>query len=231
MAALRLCAVDTSTALGSVALFDGEELVAEDAQRVSHAHGESLLPMIEALFRRAGWRPSDCARWCVGVGPGSFTGVRIGVATVNGIVLGTGAELVGVGSLEALAALAPAGDAPVLAAGDAIRGELYVQLCGRAGALADPVCLPPGAIASWLDGVTDASELVLVGEAAAKIGALSSETRARTTRALLTTGDLALPHARGVARLGRGRAPGPVEPVYVRAPEITMPGGAPRSFR
>lgn len=219
----RLCAVDTSTALGSVALFEGERLVAEDARRVSHAHGESLLPMVDALFEAVGWRPVDVARWCVGIGPGSFTGVRIAVATVKGIVLGTGAELVGVGSLEALAALVPDRDALVVAAVDAIRGELYVQVggAGRAG----PVCLPPDRIEAWLDAVLPGASLrvVLVGEAADKIPPFAS--RAVT---VLSTGEHAAPHARGVAAVGRTRAPTApdvIEPLYVRAPEITMPKG------
>ncbi len=219
---MKLCALDTSTALGSVALFDGDRLVAEDARRVSNAHGESLLPMIDAVFARAGWRPADVERWCVGIGPGSFTGVRIGVATTKGIVLGTGAELVGVGSLEALAALAPDPSVPIVAAVAAIRGELYLQVCGAARS--EPVCLPPDAIEAWLESIAPsvtARDVILVGEAAVKIPALSS--RAVT---LLATDDHALPHARGVARVGKARGAGPadlVEPVYVRAPEITTP--------
>jgi tRNA threonylcarbamoyladenosine biosynthesis protein TsaB len=224
---MKLCAVDTSTALGSVVLYEDEQLVAEDARRVSNAHGESLLPMIDALFARAGWKPADVDRWCVGVGPGSFTGVRIAVATVKGIVLGTGAEIVGVGSLEALAALVGDDTKPIVAAIDAIRGELYVQVAGSAQS--EATCLRPEAIEEWLEAKApsvDAPEVILVGEAAVKIPAFS----ARTSR-LLTTGEHVLPHARGVASVGRGRAAVAadlLEPVYVRAPEITMPAHGPR---
>jgi tRNA threonylcarbamoyladenosine biosynthesis protein TsaB len=222
MSGARLCAVDTSTALGSVALFEDDRLVAEEARRVSNAHGESLLPMIDELFARTGWRPTDVARWCVGIGPGSFTGVRIGVATVKGIVLGTGAELVGVSSLEAMAALVPqasADPAPVIVAAiDAIRGELYVQVVG--GVPSPPVCLLPDAIAGWLEGVTSARDVVLVGEAASKISLPSWKVT------LLCAGDFALPHARGVGVVGRRKdpvRPDVLEPLYVRPPEITKP--------
>jgi tRNA threonylcarbamoyladenosine biosynthesis protein TsaB len=222
---IRLCAVDTSTSLGSVALFEDDRLVAEDARRVSNAHGESLLPMIDALFARERWSPRDVARWCVGVGPGSFTGVRIGVATVRGIVLATGAEVVGVTSLEAMAALAAplvAADALLVAAIDAIRGELYVQAIGAVAS--EPACLAPADVAPWLDELLAGrapAELVLVGEAATKITPLASRGGVR----VLSEGDHALPHARGVALVGRGRAPAAdgVEPIYVRPPEITTP--------
>ena len=66
---MRLAAIDTSTALGSVALFEDGVLVAEDSRRVSNAHGESLLPMVSALFARAGWAAADVARWGVGTRP------------------------------------------------------------------------------------------------------------------------------------------------------------------
>lgn len=220
----RSCAVDTSTALGSVALFEDDVLVASVEQRVSNAHGESLLPMIDRLVRDAGWKPSEIGRWCVGLGPGSFTGVRIGVATVLGIVLASGAEVVGASSLSAMAALVPANEGVVVAAIGAIRGEVYLEAFGAVTRA--PTCLPPAEIAGWLgfplagrdDGGT-AMEVTLVGEAA-----VSLELPYPTTR--LVTGEHALPHARGVALATRRLAPvdpTALEPLYVRAPEITMP--------
>jgi tRNA threonylcarbamoyl adenosine modification protein YeaZ len=152
-----ICAVDTSSAVGSVALYDAEgNLVGEAEERVSNAHGESLLPMIDRVFAAANAKPSDVTRWCVGLGPGSFTGTRIAVATVKGIVLATGADVVGVTSLDAMLALA--GD---VAAVDAIRGEVYVQAKDR-----EPACLRPEDFASWLGS---SAPVVLVGEAAKKL--------------------------------------------------------------
>lgn len=213
---MRLCAVDTSTALGSVALFDAEALVLRRAERVSNAHGESLMPMIDRAFADAGWTARDVGRWCVGIGPGSFTGVRIGVATVKGIVLVTGAEVVGVTSLDALAGLAAARpEQVVVPAVDAIRGEVYVE--ARGAIEREPACLPPGSIGAWLDAGD--REVVLVGEASKKIDLPRVVAR-------MDGGDHALPDALGVARVGRARPPADVdglEPLYVRSPEITVP--------
>lgn len=219
----RLCAVDTSTALGSIALYEDHSLVAEEERRVSNAHGESLLPMIDAAFARVGWSPRSVARWCVGIGPGSFTGVRIGVATVMGIALGTRAEVVGVSSLEAMAALVEeARERAIVAAIAAIRGELYLQVAGAITSAA--VCLAPADIEAWLESVAPSAsmpDIVVVGEASTKLPPLP--TRRLTA---LADGAHALPSARGVALVGRARAPiAPelLEPLYVRAPEITTP--------
>jgi tRNA threonylcarbamoyladenosine biosynthesis protein TsaB len=219
---VRLVAVDTSTALGSVAVYDGDTLLAEEARRVSNAHGESLLPMIAEVTGRAGLGPRDVERWCVGIGPGSFTGVRIGVATVQGIVLGTGAELAGVGSLEAMAALAAplAGpDEAIVSAIAAIRGELYVALAGT-----EPACLPPEELGPWLAAATSRRAILLVGEAARGLMVPAFAVRH------LADGLHALPHAQGIAAVGRERQavdPSLIEPVYVRPPEITTPRSAP----
>lgn len=202
-----ICAVDTSSAVGSVALYDDDgQLLGEAEERVSNAHGESLLPMIDRVFRAANAKPTDVARWCVGLGPGSFTGTRIAVATVKGIVLATGAEVVGVSSLEAMLAVADAADVAVV---DAIRGEVYVQAKDR-----EPSCIRPEDFRTWLGS---ADPVVLVGDAATKIVCAGCSYIA------------GLPHARGVYLAARTRAPSSVEllePTYVRPPEITYPRGA-----
>jgi tRNA threonylcarbamoyladenosine biosynthesis protein TsaB len=216
----RLAAIDTSTALGSVALFEGDVLVAEDARRVSNAHGESLLPMVSALFARVGWTPAGVARWGVGVGPGSFTGVRIAVATAKGIAIATGVELVGVTSLDALA-LGLEGDlvASVVGAG---KGEVFVQVRRGPALVVAPTHVRTGELARTVAAAAAGARVVVAGEAAAEADWSSLGGLVQVVAAAPHD----LPHASSVGRIARVRAAEDVdalEPVYVRPPEITMP--------
>src|SRR5580698_7834846 len=81
---------------------------------------------MNALFEHHGWEATSVARWAVDLGPGSFTGVRVGLATVKGVLLATGAELVTVTSLDAVSYGAPTEDLVVslVVAG---KGELFIQ--------------------------------------------------------------------------------------------------------
>jgi tRNA threonylcarbamoyladenosine biosynthesis protein TsaB len=115
--------LDTSTPVASAAIADGER-VFERAEPVT-TFSERLLPLLDALFAEAGLRPASLSGIACAAGPGSFTGLRIGLATAKGLCLATGAPLVLVPSLEALALGAPAG-ARVVSAIDAYRGEIYV---------------------------------------------------------------------------------------------------------
>jgi tRNA threonylcarbamoyladenosine biosynthesis protein TsaB len=219
---MRLAAIDTASPLGSVALFEGDELVLEDAHRVSNAHGESLLPMVDALFARAGWKPKDVRRWGVGIGPGSFTGVRIGVATAKGVVIATGAELVGVTSLDAVAfgVVAAAGEA-VASLLEGGKGELFVQVRLNGALVVAPVNVAMPRVAELLAAVA-CSSMALVGEAASAITTASLPFASRVLREPPND----LPRATSVGRLAMGRAPDDadaVEPLYVRAPDITKP--------
>jgi tRNA threonylcarbamoyladenosine biosynthesis protein TsaB len=225
--ATRLAAIDTSTALGSVALFEDGHLVAEDSRRVSNAHGESLLPMVDALLARTGWAPGDVQRWGVGIGPGSFTGVRIGVATVKGIALATGAGVVGVTSLDAVAH--GLGElrfvVSVIAAG---KGEVFVQMrCGDGTLVLLPSHLPIATVAARIVDLAPEGIVTIVGDAALLVDWRPLEPRA----SLRVEAPNDLPRAVAVAAIALGRPlddADSLEPLYVRAPEITMPRPRPR---
>jgi tRNA threonylcarbamoyladenosine biosynthesis protein TsaB len=234
----RLAAVETSTALGSVALFEDGRLVFEDSRRVSNAHGESLLPMLSALFERAAWSPSDVSRWAVGVGPGSFTGCRIGLATVKGIALVTGAAIAGVTSLDALAFGLEGADVVVsVVAGG--KGELYLQATRGGVVLLAPSHLRIGEVAARVAALVPDGRVVVAGEAASAVD--WSALGERVSLTVASPHDL--PRASVVGRIGLQRLErldpagsdragddarvhaDALEPVYVRPPDITMPKG------
>lgn len=119
-------AFDTATAVATSALVDGEEVLGE---RVSRA--QTLLEDVDALLRQAGAHPTDLDRLAVGLGPGSFTGVRIGLAVARGLALSLDLPGSGVSTLAALAAGAP-GALPVI---DAKRREVFTIVDGEPGVL------------------------------------------------------------------------------------------------
>lgn len=211
---MKLVALDTSTPLGTVALFDGDELVSSLEQRVSNAHGESLLPLVSRAMGEAGWKPRDVGRWAAGIGPGSFTGARIGVATVKGIALATGAEVVGVDSFRAMSfglQLGPGETAVFMLEGG--KNELFVKLGDE----------PPAHVA--LDRVhelfaSSETRWVLVGAAAGRFSGAREEVR------LVTQPPHDVPRAESVGRVAMASPASDLaslEPLYVRPPEITAP--------
>jgi tRNA threonylcarbamoyl adenosine modification protein YeaZ len=113
-----LLAIDSATAACSAALIEGGEVVAERFELVGRGHAERLLPMIEELL--AGRRPTAILVDC---GPGSFTGVRVGLAAAHGLAIGWGIPLAGYSSMAAVAAASGAG-AVALHGG---HGQLFVQ--------------------------------------------------------------------------------------------------------
>jgi tRNA threonylcarbamoyladenosine biosynthesis protein TsaB len=142
-----LLAIETATAAPSVALWRGEALLGERAADPGRATAEALLPAIDALLSDARVALSAVEGFAVSIGPGSFTGLRIGVATVKGLAFGTARPAIAVPTLAAIAEHAP-GPAPVVAVLDARRGEVYA-----AGFAA-------GAPAEWLpEGVVPIASL------------------------------------------------------------------------
>ncbi len=150
--------VDAATLTASAAVVrDGVVLAEEDAR--DDVHGAALLPLIARVMERAGVAPRALDAVAVGAGPGSFTGLRIGMATAKGIAFAAGCPLWAVSSLRALA-YAARGAAPVLAAAlDARRGEVYLGVFdGELEPLAPERALAPGAVAG---AVNDPRAMVL----------------------------------------------------------------------
>lgn len=214
---MRIAAIDTTTDLGSVALYEDDELVLEDSLAVGNLHGESLLPLISQAFDRAAWKPHEVARWGVGIGPGSFTGVRVAVATAKGIIIATGAELVGVTSLDALAeGIDGEVVVSVLAAG---KGEAFVQARGGGRVLIAPTHLPLAEVATRVASASPGVRPVIVGLEASAIDWSALD----VAPVLMTEPPHDRPRASAIARISMRRAPDDadaLEPFYVRPPSI-----------
>jgi len=213
---VRVLGIETSTRRGSVAaVLDGAVLGAL-AHEEQSAHAERVLSLIEVLLGEVGWTRASVDRIAVGIGPGSFTGLRVGIALAQGMALGLGRPLVGVGSLAALAHQAPGDErrvrVPVL---DARRGELFVAAYDAGGAeLLAPAAVPIARVTELLGATLGGTPYVLVGEAARLLG---------PSVASIDAAEAALPHATATARLGATLDPAtaPAEPLYVRGPGAT----------
>jgi len=119
--------IDTATAACSVALVDGDAVVDERHELVGRGHAERLVPMVEALL--AGRRPGSILVDC---GPGSFTGVRVGLAAAHGLAIGWGVKLAGYSSMAAVAAAVEgraSGEIAVALEGG--HGQLFIQTFGE----------------------------------------------------------------------------------------------------
>ena len=122
---IKLLTIQTATPAGSVALTDGERLLGELFLDVRRPHGGWLLGAVEQLLVAAGMTVADLDGFGVTIGPGSFTGLRVGLATVKGLALASGKPVAGVSTLQTLALQAPHAALPVCALLDARKREVY----------------------------------------------------------------------------------------------------------
>lgn len=118
--------IDTSLNACTAALFDGDRAVAERVEEMARGHQERLGVMAAELFEAAGVTPKAVGRIAVTLGPGSFTGLRVGLSFAKGLAVGLNVPLKGIGTLEALGHH-PALSGPRLSVIDGGRGQIYVQ--------------------------------------------------------------------------------------------------------
>ena len=119
-----LLAVDTSTAQVGLAVYDGAQVISEYAWRSSQRHTVELAPAISELLRRCGLSTDDIRALGVALGPGSFTSLRVGLSLVKGLAIARGLPLIGIPTLDILAAAQPLSKLPLLVAIQAGRGRL-----------------------------------------------------------------------------------------------------------
>jgi len=217
-APLRVLAIDSALAACSVAVLAEGRITAERREAMTRGHAERLLPMVREIMAEAGLAFDALDLIAVTVGPGHFTGLRVGLAAAQGIALATDRPLAGVTTLEAVAAATPIVDEPLVVALESKRADLYLQVFGGGRPLSVPMAmtpedavkaLPPGPLALAGDGAT---RLMPVLTAAG-----------RSVRRIGPDG----PDAATVARIAASRhgtaAALPPLPLYLRPPDVTLP--------
>jgi tRNA threonylcarbamoyladenosine biosynthesis protein TsaB len=130
---MRILALETTELIGSVALADAENLVLETHLPDNMRSAQSLAPTIQQTLGQVGWTPKDVQLVAVTVGPGSFTGLRIGVVTAKAFAYAVGAELIGVDTHETLALACPDEVSDLATVIDAQRGQVMARTFQRNG--------------------------------------------------------------------------------------------------
>ncbi len=202
---MRILVIDTATTACSVALFDGETLLANAHEVIGRGHAERLIPAIAAL---PGQGKADVIQ--VNVGPGSFTGIRVGVSAARALALAWNAECRGYSSLAVIAAMARRDFGAAVAVDSCMpggHGEVFFQAFGPMGEpLSEPASLAPD------EAATRSLAPLVAGEAAADIVARKGIGEALSL----------MPDARFWPLLASNQSL-PASPLYVRAPDASLP--------
>ncbi|MBK5961083.1 tRNA (adenosine(37)-N6)-threonylcarbamoyltransferase complex dimerization subunit type 1 TsaB [Rhodoplanes elegans] len=215
---MRVLAIDTALAACSVAVFDLGRggVLAHESHLMERGHAEALMPMVARVMSESDLEFTDLDRIVVTLGPGSFTGLRVGVAAARGIALAAGKPVVGLTTLACFAAPHIASDdrTPLLAAIDARHEQVYMQLVGEGGRA---VIAPRVASIREAARIATAAPTRLVGSAAALVHA-AWMSGARPPLCVDTT---PAPDIDWVARLGAVAAEtlASPKPLYLRPPD------------
>lgn len=220
---MTLLAVDCATNACSAALWLDGKAGPHRFLPMRRGHAETLMPMVREVMAEAACAFSDLDAIAVTTGPGAFTGIRIGLAAARGIALAANLPLIGITTLEAVAAANDHGDSYLLVALESKRDDIYIQPFspGRV-----PLSAPASVIPGYAAGpIPEGADLALAGDAADRVAAAL---KGREPPALRLTGP-DLPDAAVVARLAAHRLatapPKPGDPlpsaVYLRPPDAT----------
>lgn len=229
--AMKILALDTALNACSVSITDGSILRAFRYEERSRGHAETLLPLIKALMDEAQTTFDDLDLIAVSVGPGTFTGLRIGLAAARGLALASNTPCIGITTLEALAASVKpeiAKGRPIVATADARRKEIYIQsfTYNEEGTSPEPLCEAEAVPIELADHALPKEPYVILGN-----GSSLLQSAGKIQSSLCEILDLdPNPDARIIAALAAKRgippkgSPAPA-PVYLRKPDAKLPGG------
>jgi len=216
---MRILAIDTALEACAAAVLDTErgQIVARESKAMTRGHAEALMPLVQRVVDQAGGGFDKIDRIAVTVGPGSFTGLRVGIAAARGLALATGKPAVGLTTLSAFAAPLIAADdtLPVVVAIDARHEHVYLQVFGPGGRN----LVPPRVVSlrDALRAATTSRGPRIVGTGATLLAAAwpSGE---RPPRSVEQRG---APDIDWVAQIGAAVPEGtePPKPLYLRAPD------------
>jgi tRNA threonylcarbamoyladenosine biosynthesis protein TsaB len=205
---MRMLAIETASEACSIALFDGERLIAHDHRVMARGHAEALVPMIAALPDKG-----RANRILVSLGPGSFTGVRIGIAAARALGFAWGAEVLGYPTLALVAAQAQAiGAAPVTVCMNGGHGEWFMQDFADGVPIGNLRSLTPQA------ALVEGAQAVIAGNRAEQLAALLGDERNVLDQ---------LPDAGQVMLVPECMLTIALAPIYGRGPDATPMAGRP----
>jgi len=223
----RILAMDTATFGCSAAVRVGDTTVAERFETMARGQSEALVPMIETVLAACGTEPVDLDAIAVTIGPGAFTGLRIGLATARGMALALGVPCLGVTTTEAVAegAIVPEAEGGLIVALDSKRDDLFVQCFGpRRAVLEAPEAITPGHLAERVSAISGRTGLTVIGDAADAAAALLNSAGVEC----VVGRSEGIPNARNVAAIAArrwrpGDIPPPPAPLYLRPPDAVVP--------
>ena len=220
---MKILAIDTATPASSVALLDGREVLAAASRVDRRGHSAFLVPALDFCFDQVSWRPEDLDAVVVDVGPGLYTGIRVGIASAQGLAAAVGIPVVGATSLDAIALRAATGRRHIWAVVDVRRGEFavagYRPLPG--GVVKDePAQLVTAEhLRALLE--SDPEDVLVVGDVASlPDGTLRGVHRAKTGRPRYPSAE-ALAEAAAATLLKADHADD-LRPLYMREPDVNI---------
>ncbi|HEY2431474.1 MAG TPA: tRNA (adenosine(37)-N6)-threonylcarbamoyltransferase complex dimerization subunit type 1 TsaB [Vicinamibacterales bacterium] len=222
---MTILSLDTSSASGSAAILRDGAILVERRGDAARTHGERLPRELMDLLDAAGLRLDEIDRFAVAIGPGSFTGLRIGIATVQGLALAAGKLVTPVSTFDALRISAGLSDTAIAVWIDAHRGEVFAMLYGADGRVQhEPTSLPPDAtLDAWALALAPLSSVRFAGDGAVKY----RDAIERRIGGAATIAPAVPPLAAVIASIAdaapdRGVRPHAVAPLYVRRSDAEL---------